>query len=73
MIDAQMREGIRKAMVIKNKTANKVSVDAGYNQNQVARFLAGDNDIQLMTLQALCVKGLGMSFNDILILGQMEK
>ena len=72
MIDSQMRSGIRKAMKMQNKSGYRVSLDAGCNKNMVQTFLAGNNDIRLMKLDSLCRKGLGMTFNDVLILGQMK-
>ena len=73
MIAQQMRQGIRKAIKIKETSANNVSLDAGCNRNLASQFLGGDNDIKMKTLEKLCVDGLGMSFNDILILGQMNE
>jgi hypothetical protein len=72
MIDEQMRLGLRKAMKMQNKSGYRISNDAGVNKNLARTFLNGDNDIKLLTLNALCVQGLGMSFNDILILGQTD-
>lgn len=73
MIDEQFRNGIRKALKMQGTNPGHVSVKAGYNRNLLRLFLNGNNGISLMTLDSICRKGLDMTFNDVLILGQMEK
>jgi len=48
----------------------QASLSAGFNANALTRFVNGNNDIKLMTLDAICRKGFHKSFNTIWELGK---
>ena len=69
----QMVRGFRKALAHTDKSKRAVSLDAGFNENLLGEYMRGENrDIQFMTVEKLCEEGLGMSFNEVWILGQMK-
>ena len=71
MMKDQMRRGFNKALDHKGMSKRSVSLKAGVNENLLAEYLRGDGDIYMKTVESLCVNGLGMSFNEVWILGQM--
>ena len=66
---AQFRKGIRKAIRLTDTSSRQASLKSGYNQHQINRFLSGD-DIKLETLQDICTKGFGMTFETIYRMGK---
>lgn len=69
-LQEQARRGLREALKVQNMSAWKVSVAAGFNQNQVTRFLNGRNDITLGNLERLCRDGLKMPVRKVIGLGK---
>ena len=73
MKESQMRRGFRKAMKFKGMKANAVCHLAGVGRNLLSEYLRDpDKDIYVGTVIKLCERGLGMSFNEVWILGQMK-
>ena len=61
--------GLSKAADVTGKSFRAASLDAGYNQNQVGRFVSGETDIKMRTLEAICEKGFGMTMETIYEMG----
>lgn len=68
----QFKRGMTKASEVTGISARQASLRAGFNQNQVGRFLQGRNDVLLGTLERLCVKGFGMSLESVFKMGERE-
>ena len=66
----QAREGVRKALEIKDLSPWKASKNAGLNQNQCMRFLNAKNDITFKTYEKLCEEGIGMPAHVVMELGR---
>ena len=65
----QFRAGIIRAIEITGKSGRQASMDAGCNENQINRFVSMDTNIRLDTLDAICTKGFGMSFDTVYRMG----
>lgn len=61
--------GLRKAAEMTGKSFRKASLDAGMNQNQVMRFVKGQTDIKLGTLDKICNDGFGMTMETVYKIG----
>lgn len=66
----QFRRGLRKAAEVTNVSTRQASLKAGYNQNQLNRFLSGKQDIRLATLDDVCRKGFGLQFDTVWNMGK---
>ncbi len=66
----QFRAGIRKAIEITGTSPRQASLKAGFNENQLHRFLTAQTDIKLTTLEKICMDGFGMKFQTIYDLGK---
>lgn len=66
---AQFRRGIKRAIKITGTSSRQASIKAGYNQHQINRFIGG-MDIKLTTLDDLCCKGFGLSFEGVFRMGK---
>ena len=69
-VGTQFKRGIEKAMDVTGTSARQASLKAGYNQNQIGRFLQGRNDVLLGTLEDICTKGFGMSLETVFQMGE---
>ena len=67
---AQFRAGLKEASRVTKISYRKASLDAGYNENQVIRFVSGDNDIKLTTLDDICRNGFGLPFDTVFRMGE---
>ena len=58
--------------VIKNTgiSARQASLNAGFNENQLNRFISGKTDIKLNTLDRLCESGFGLPMETVYRMGQ---
>ncbi len=65
----QFRKGIKAATRHTGISFRQASLKAGYNENQVTRFISGGTDIYLTTLDDICRKGYGMSFDTVFRMG----
>jgi hypothetical protein len=66
------QDGIREASRITKISTRQASIRAGFNQNQLNRFLSGDTDIKLGTLVKLCRDGFGLNMETVYNLGKEE-
>lgn len=66
----QFRKGIKAASKATGISFRQASMKAGYNENQVTRFVHGGTDIYLTTLDDICRKGYGMSFDTVYRMGE---
>jgi hypothetical protein len=69
-LQAQARLGVEKALEMKGISKWKASITAGMNQNQVARYLSGRNDMTIGNYERLCEIGLGMPVHVVLEMGR---
>lgn len=69
-LSEQARRGIIQAISDTGISAWKASVEAGFNQNQVARFIRGRNDMTIGNFEQLCEKGFKLKVRDVLGLGK---
>ncbi len=67
---AQFRKGIARASEVTGISTRKASIDAGYNENQLNRFLSGSTDIKVITLDDICVNGFGLPFDTVYRMGK---
>ena len=67
-IGNQIRNGFVRALAVAKLSARQASLKAGHNENQLNRFIAG-NDIKLVTLLDIC-DAVGMELNTIIELGK---
>ena len=65
----RMQAGIRAASKQTHITPRQASLKAGFNQNQLLRFLTGQTGIKIQTLDDICNNGFGLTFNQVWILG----
>jgi transcriptional regulator with XRE-family HTH domain len=70
--EAWIREGIRKALDIRELSGRQASMRAGVNARQVHRLLNTDHKPTFHMIIRLCEKGLEFSFDTILKLGKSE-
>jgi len=66
----QVRRGMLMASVQTGRHPRQAALLAGFNQNQARRFLTGQNDMKLDTLERICVDGFKMSVQKIWELGK---
>ena len=66
----QFRRGLRKASENTGISFRQASLAAGYNQNQLNRFMTGKTGIKLGTLVRLCEDGFNIPFGTVLRLGK---
>jgi len=66
----QFRAGIREASRITGISTRQASLKAGFNENQLNRFLTAQTDIRLQTLERICLDGFGMKWTTIYELGK---
>jgi len=71
MTDTRKRiiRGMKVASVVQKISPRQAVLAAGRNQNQMTRFFTGSHDIMLDTIDVICTKGFGMSFEEIWALG----
>ena len=67
---AQFRAGLIEASRVTGISIRQASIRAGFNENQIARFLGGGHDIKLETLDAICTGGFGLTFETVYRMGQ---
>ena len=66
----QYRKGLAKAVEVTGISARQASLNAGFNENQLNRFVSGRTSIKLDTLEALCEEGFGLTMESIFRLGK---
>lgn len=64
-VKERMIKGIKVASIVTGVSTRQASLQAGFNQNQLVRFFSGNHDIMLNTLEDICVKGYGLSFDKV--------
>lgn len=64
-VKERMMKGIKVASVVTGISTRQAALAAGYNQNQLVRFFSGNHDILLTTLEDICVKGYGLTFDKV--------
>ena len=63
------RRGIRAALTVRKMSGRQASLKAGFNENQITRFLTGSTDIKVSTLDKLC-DAIGVSPDTVWELGK---
>ena len=66
----QFRRGINKAIENTAISSRQASLAAGFNENQLNRFLSGKNDILLETLDEICREGFGLPLDTVFRMGK---
>ena len=69
-VAATYRKGFHEAIRVTGKSSRRASLDAGFNENQLNRFLSGDTDMKLGTLVDLCEKGFDLPMETIFRMGK---
>jgi hypothetical protein len=64
------RKGVIKALEVQGISPYRASLDGGFNQNQVSRYIRGDQDMTLANYERLCEKGLGLPVGVVLEMGR---
>jgi len=67
---AQFRVGLERAAKVTGISTRKASIDAGFNQHQLKRFMSGKTNIKLSTLDTICTDGFGLPFVTIYRMGE---
>ena len=65
----QFRQGLSSAITLTGISSRQASMKAGFNEGQINRFMHGLTDIKLSTLDDICRKGFGMSFDTVYRMG----
>jgi len=65
----RIRNGLKWAINKTGITSRQASLKAGFNENQLHRYLTERNDILVGNLEKICVDGFGLTFNEIYELG----
>ena len=66
----QYRRGLSEAVRITGISARDASRNAGFNAEQMTRFVSGKTDIKLGTLEKLCEFGFGLPMESVFRLGK---
>ena len=66
----QYRKGFEEAMRLTGTSARQASLNAGFNENQLNRFMLGKTDIRLGTWIKLCEDGFGLPCQTVLKMGK---
>ena len=64
----QFRRGIKAAVKVTGISERQACLRSGHNENQINRFHGGA-DIKLSTLDDICRRGFGMSFDTVYRMG----
>ena len=66
----QYRKGLLEAIRVTGISARQASLNAGFNENQLNRFISGKTDIKLNTLDSLCESGFGLPMDTVYRMGK---
>jgi len=66
----QYRKGLSEAIRVTGISARQASMKAGFNENQLNRFMSGKTDIKLNTLDNLCELGFGLPMETVYRMGK---
>ena len=64
------RKGVIKALEMQDISAYRASLRGGFNQNQVSRYIRGDQDMTIGNYERLCQQGLQLPVGVVLELGR---
>ena len=67
---AQFRIGLEKASRVTGISTRQASLKAWFNQHQLNRFMSGDTNIKLSTLDTICTDGFGLPFDTVYRMGE---
>ena len=64
------RKGFERAIEVTGISARQASIAAGFNENQLNRFMSGTTDIKLGTLVKLCELGFNLPMETVFRMGK---